>query len=46
MAFVTIAVLPQANEWRIAAVFSLIGFADNFYRSHIPEGLQRPPQVI
>ncbi|WP_334190028.1 hypothetical protein, partial [Noviherbaspirillum sp.] len=45
MAFATIAVLPQASEWRIAAVFSPIGFADHFYLSHIPEGLQRPPQV-
>ncbi len=44
-ALVTIAVLPEMSPWLIDSAFSPIGFAEDFYRSFIPEGLQRPPQV-
>jgi hypothetical protein len=45
LALSAIAVLSELNDWQIGTVFSPIGYADNFYISHIPQGLQRPPQV-
>lgn len=45
-ALASIGLLPATRMLAIEPAFSPIGFADSFYRSHIPEGLQRPPQSI
>lgn len=44
-ALVSIALLSANRILHIEPAFNQVGFAEIFYRSHIPEGLQRPPQT-
>tara|TARA_R110001599_G_scaffold159052_2_gene346309 strand:- start:121559 stop:121810 length:252 start_codon:yes stop_codon:yes gene_type:complete len=41
----SITVIPNDHVLRIASSSSRIAFISIFYLSHIPEGLQRPPQA-
>lgn len=45
-ALASVGLLPAARTLNIEPAFIPIGFAESFYRSHVPEGLQRPPQAI
>lgn len=45
-ALVAMALLSANRLLHSEPAFNRVGFTDIFYRSHIPEGLQRPPQTI
>lgn len=44
-ALVSMALLSANRLLHSEPAFNRVGFTEIFYRSHIPEGLQRPPQT-